>query len=360
MWVVRPARQSDFNALVSLAQTLGSGMTTFPPDRNALAAKLEIAVASFAGKIPIVDAQYLLVLEDQSIQQVIGVSAVYAQIGHPFGFFSYHSDRLVQHSPQIQLDLDCQTLSLSNAYTGITEIGTLAVRPEFRRTGAGRLLARARYLLIACFPDLFATRVIAEMRGWQNAEGQSPFWCAVGQRFFNMPFEEADMISATKGNEWIANLMPKFPIYVDLLPDEARAVIGKAHESSAIAMKMLLNEGFRYDNYVDVFDAGPQVVAITDRIKTIRDSFVRSCAVRSSDGCGSQHLLIANPNLEEFRIIDTIADVNEAAVVLDSSSLEALRCNDGSRVRLVPSDAKNNARTAAFQSRTLKIQENIS
>jgi arginine N-succinyltransferase len=165
MWIIRPARLDDLKALLELAESLGPGMTTLPADRKTLAGKLDATAASFAGQISGAEAQYLLVLEDSGAPGLMGVSAVYPKIGHPFGFFSYHVDRLVQHSSQIGFDLDCRILNLSNAYTGMTEIGTLAVRPTLRKTGAGRMLARARYLLMACFPHLFAGTVIAEIRG---------------------------------------------------------------------------------------------------------------------------------------------------------------------------------------------------
>ena len=225
MWIVRPVTVGDTDALYDLALALGPGMTTFPADRTTLAAKAQAAVLSFQGLASPEDAQFLMALEDSETGALLGVSAVYPRIGHPFGFFSYHVDRLVNHSPLIEFNLDCSILNLSNAYTGLTEIGTLAVRPDLRKGGAGRLLARARYLLMACFPKLFADRVIAEMRGWQDAGGNNPFWSAVGEKFFHMDFGQADSVSATKGAEFIANLMPKFPIYLDLLPQAARIAL---------------------------------------------------------------------------------------------------------------------------------------
>jgi arginine N-succinyltransferase len=334
MWIVRSVERRDVDALFKLADSLGPGMTTFPADRDALAAKAEAAVASFSGRATGAEAQFLMALEDAESGAILGVSAVYPRIGRPFGFFSYHVDRLVQHSQMLEFNLDCRVLNLSNAYTGLTEIGTLAVRGDARKGGAGRLLSRARFMLMACFADLFAERVIAEMRGWQSAEGVSPFWSAVGERFFRMDFPAADAISAVKGAEWIANLMPKFPIYLDLLPEEARESVGRPHAASAIAMQMLLKEGFRYENYVDVFDAGPQVVAPLERIGTVRAS--RNARLRVGDpGPEAQERLIAVARLEDFRLVRAFADEQENELLVAAEVAATLRVGSGDLVRHV-------------------------
>ena len=337
MWIIRPVVATDVDALFDLADKLGPGMTTFPANRDTLAQKVDATVASFKGQASPEDAQYLMALEETESSTLLGVSAVYPRIGHPFGFFSYHVDRLVNHSAPIGFNLDCTVLNLSNAYTGLTEIGTLAVHPDLRQGGAGRFLARARYMLMATFPHLFADRVIAEMRGWQDAHGQSPFWSAVGEKFFHMDFAQADSVSATKGAEFIANLMPKFPIYLDLLPAQARAAIGKAHDTSAIAMAMLMEEGFRFENYVDVFDAGPQVVAPLDRIKTIAESH-EAKVVAGSAGRFPSEQLIASSRLEDFRMIRETVGVKGATISLSREGIKALNCEPGDTVRHVAAD----------------------
>ncbi len=311
-------------------------MTTFPADPEVIAAKVETAAGSFSGTVRNADAQYLLVLEDLNSKAILGVSAVYPEIGQPFGFFSYHMDRLVQHAPSIAYHLDCAVLNLSNGYTGLTEIGTLAVDPDLRGSGAGKMLAKARYMLMACFPDLFSDRVIAEMRGWQDSDGSSPFWSAVGQRFFGLDFAEADALSAVQGAQFIANLMPKFPIYLDLLPDEARAVVGRPHDASAIAMNMLIKEGFRFENYVDVFDAGPQVIAPLTDIRTVAQSTVVPVAPPDEGGSDiGPDLLVCIPALQDFRLIRTPGRVEDGMLTIGKEGFDALDLDTGDHVRIV-------------------------
>jgi len=323
MWVVRPVRQSDHDALSELATALGPGMTTLPDDRDALGEKIEASIASFERRLSADHAQFFMVLEDPESGAVLGTAAVYPSIGRPYGFFSYHVNRLIHHSPAIDFGLDTEVLHLSNEYTGTTEIGTLAVAPGLRRGGAGRLLAQSRYMLMAAFPDLFADRVIAEMRGWQEPDGSNPFWSAVGERFFHMDFAKADRISAVNGAEFIADLMPKHPIYLGLLPESARAAVGRAHASSAIAMAMLIDEGFRYENCVDVFDAGPQVVAQRAKIRTVAQT---RTGLTAREGLGDQPSpgLIATQDLANFRVVRSAGSPDADTVALDAETLAAL------------------------------------
>ena len=336
--VVRPVRAGDVDALYELAEALGPGMTTLPADRDTIAGKLDASLKSFAGRLRPEDAQYLLALEDLDSGRVDGIAAVYPSVGAPHGFFSYKVSRLTRRSRQLDRRLDVELLTLANDYTGATEVGSLAVRPQLRGSGAGRLLARSRYMLIAAFPDLFAPRVMAEMRGWQDADGRSPFWDAVGARFFHMDFPTADRLSAVEGAEFIAELMPTHPIYADMLPEAARRAIGRPHASSAVAMAMLLEEGFRHEQLVDVFDAGPQVHVERDRIRTVSENrLVRAQAGRGREG---RPLLVSTTDLETFRVAQAFADAGDETLEAPDRVWRALGLTTGAAVRWAPSHAK--------------------
>src|SRR3546814_11818270 len=85
-----------------------------------------------------------------------------------------------------------------------------------------------------------------------------------------MNVQDADQFNAIHGNQFIADLMPKHPIYIAMLTDTARAAIGLPHPSGRAAMRMLENEGFGFDNYIDIFDGGPTMTARTDRVKAVQ------------------------------------------------------------------------------------------
>lgn len=336
-WVVRPCTPPDLDAMLELATALGSGMTTFPSDRAAIAEKIEASVASFAQTCPPESQQFLLVLEDLASGAILGTAGVYPKIGHPCGFYSYRRLREVRFSRELGVARAPEFLALSNDYTGATEVGTLAVAPGLRGSGAGRLLARSRYLLMAARPDLFASRVIAEMRGWQTTDNVSPFWEAVGRRFFDLEFPTADLLSATMGNAFIADLIPRHPICIDLLPPGVRDVIGRPHRGSAPAMAMLLAEGFRFDDMVDVFDAGPQVVANLSEIATVRSS---RPGIRKAASQAASHAacLVAHPMLDRFRVVVSQAVAKIDAILVPDSSAAALDVVEGDALLWAPLD----------------------
>ncbi len=331
--VVRPVAARDLPQMMTLIGALGSGMTTMPSNPDALAAKIDRSEQSFAGRAKS-DLQYVLVLEDDE-GRLLGASAVYPRIGDSHGFFSYKLTRLVQRSKLLERRADLELLTLNNDYTGATEVGSLAVAPSQRGSGAGRLMARARYMLMASFPHLFAETVIAEMRGWQDENSRSPFWDAIGARFFDLPFEEADRLSAVEGVGFIAELMPKHPIYTALLPDAARAAIGKPHRESAKAMAMLLAEDFRYDGHVDVFDGGPQIYIARDKIRTVMDSRP-VCIASNWRERPTVPLLLSNTQLEHFRVVESEGSVEDGAATVNDQTRRALGVQTGDMMRAAP------------------------
>lgn len=339
-WLVRPVRNEDVDAVYDLAAGLGPGMTTLPADRDALAEKIERSVASFGEAVPLLSSHYLLVLEELGTGAILGTAALYPNIGTPHGFFSYKRIRLVHRSQALAAGSDVELLMLANDYTGTTEIGTLAVRPQLKGTGAGRLLSRSRFMLVATRPELFSPVLMAEMRGWQDAQGTSPFWDAVGAHFFKMDFATADHVSAMRGADFIAELLPKHPVYIDLLPEGAREVIGRPHDSSAPAMAMLLREGFRYEGYVDVFDAGPQVHAARDQIDTVRQSRLGGAReISPALAPGAPSCLVCADDVAGFRAIATRAYLSDGELALDDRARRALGASRGQSLRWSPSPA---------------------
>lgn len=277
-------------------------MTTVPRDEKALRAKIDRSIASFEGQVSGPKAEYFMVMEDLSDGRLVGCAAVYPRVGTEFGFFSFRRLNHFKRSKELGLSIQLEALHLANEFTGKTEVGSLIVTPEWRGTGAGRALAKSRYLLIAQFPALFADRVFAEMRGYQEDGGRTLFWEAVGRRFFNMSFADADRLSATRGNEFIADMMPEYPIYLDLLPRQVVDTIGRPHPDSAPALAMLTAEGFAFDGCIDVFDAGPQVSAQPDQIVTVRESRLVSQNDRRKPEFNARSWVYSTQQLTEFEV----------------------------------------------------------
>ena len=268
---VRTARIGDLDALYDLAVSGGNGLTNLPPDRDALAAKLSASVdAVVSAEAREGGAAIMLIVESGG--RVVGTSCVFARVGATWPFYSYRLTRQANRSLAVAR-LQAQTLlNLANDFDGEAEVGGLFIDPVARGAALGALAARARYLLIATHREWFGRRVIAELRGWQDADGRSPVWEGIGRHFYDMDFHEADRTGALSGNQFIADLGPRYPLYVSLLPTAARAALGRPHDDGRAAYDMLAAEGFVAGDYVDIFDGGPTVVADIDNVRTVRQS----------------------------------------------------------------------------------------
>ena len=250
-----------------------------PEDEATLRDRLEVSGHSFSGAVAPLEAWYTLMLEDADTGRVEGVAGVKAAVGLRRPFFSFRVVTLTQFSSAIRTRFDHTALVLVNECSGWSEVGSLFLRPERRSGGAGRLLAQARYVLMAAEPQHFAEQVLAELRGWFDEDGSCPFWETVGCKFFRLPFDQADMASASTDGQFILDLAPRHPIYVELLPEAARTSVGRVHREGEPARVMLEREGFRYASLVDIFDAGPTVSARRDEIATVRNSHRRRARI---------------------------------------------------------------------------------
>jgi arginine N-succinyltransferase len=168
-------------------------------------------------------------LEESDTGDIDGIGSVKAAVGLKRPFFSYRVVNNASSSPSLNIRMEHQTLVLVNECTGWTEVGSLFLKADRRKGGAGRLLSQSRYMLIGAEPELFADTVLAELRGVFTPDGACPFWDHVAHKFFPMPFDQADMMTGSTDKQFILDLAPRHPIYVDLLPEPARAVIGKVH-----------------------------------------------------------------------------------------------------------------------------------
>jgi arginine N-succinyltransferase len=199
----------------------------------------------------------------------------------------------------------------------------------------GRLLSKARFLFIAEFRSLFSDKLIAEMRGVSDSRGLSPFWENLGRNFFKMEFSQADYLTGVGNKSFIAELMPKFPLYTCFLSDKARAVIGRVHPDTEPALRMLNAEGFAYQGYVDIFDAGPAIECETNKVRAIRDSQILVLSI-GTPGEDAQPYVIHNRKREGCRITASPARVASGTLVVDPVTARRLQLSAGAQVRAVP------------------------
>lgn len=331
----RTANVHDLEGIHHLAEVCGIGMTTLPKDINVLKKRLELACRSFYKTISQPSNEYyLFVLEDITNSRIIGTSAIEASLGTDCHFYSYKRSTHTQTCTSLNIQNDYEQLNLVTDNHGRSELCTLFLDPNFRHGGNGLLLSRSRFLFMSCFPERFQPTVIAEMRGASDENGQSPFWDAVGAHFFHMPFAEADRITSTN-KEFITTLMPKDPIYINLLPKTAQAVIGKIHPQTVAALTILLKEGFHHTPYVDIFDAGPTIEANRETIQTIRNSQVKTVN-EVIDSLAGDRYIISNTQPDFRATIGRVRmDEDDDFCTITRETAAVLAIKRGDKVRVV-------------------------
>ncbi|MBD3655949.1 MULTISPECIES: arginine N-succinyltransferase [Marinobacter] len=341
MLVIRPLQETDLDDLFRMAGSAGKGLTTLPADRGMLERKISHARDTFSQRCAPEAGLYLFALEDIALRRCVGISGIQARVGLDEVFYNYRLSVTVNASRELGVHVRTPTLHLTNDMTDTTEICSLLLADSHRGGGNGLLLSRCRFMFLDDFRKHFSDKVFAEMRGVSDGGGQSPLWDALGSKFFDMEFAEADRLSGLGNKSFIAELMPKYPIYLPMLPPSARAVIGLVHDNTVPALKMLQAEGFNFNGLVDIFDGGPVVEAFVHNIRTVRDGINRHVLVRHQpvnlQVPVEERVMVSNRSFRDFRVTTIPAQlIGPDTVSLPRNVADALGVESGDPVRLAP------------------------
>lgn len=337
MLVVRPISENDLDGLYELAAESTFGITTLTKDKKILEKKIRHSVESFSklGEPP--EGQtYLFILEDTENGKIAGTSAIESKVGGFKPFYSFRIETMDLQSKSLSKRKEVRVLHLHRDYNGPSALGTLYLRPDYRRSGVGRFLSLVRFIFMADFQNSFEPDVIAEMRGVIDEKGYSPFWEAVGRHFFEIDFPEADYLTGVD-KTFIEELMPPYPIYANLLPQSAQNVIGKTHPNTEPALNILYNEGFTFSHHVDIFEAGPLIHANIHSIRSIRQSQVLSVLDIIENlklGADAKDYIVSNQNAD-FKAIKTTLKMEKEGVILSEKDAKALNIKKGQSIRFV-------------------------
>lgn len=338
MLVIRPISSADFPALKKIAEESGHGFTSLPVNDQRLQQKIAHSEASFATAVEQAGQQgYLFVLEDTATGDIVGTTGIEAAVGLETPLYHFQQNTVMHHSVELSVLNQLKTLTLCNDYTGASEICTLFLRQSYRQGYTGRFLSKVRFLFMAEHPQRFSDIVIAEMRGAADDNGQPPFWCWLQKLFLTIDFPTADHLIGVGKKAFIAELMPRHPIYVGLLPEEAQQVIGQVHQQTKPALKMLQQEGFVHRGYVDLFDAGPTIEARLSQIHSVASSVKVPVRVVDKVEPG-QMLAISNTGTQGFRASfseQARFDEHDAVLLVQPELADALQLEDGDLARFI-------------------------
>ena len=333
MILVRTARLSDIDGVLELAKQAYPGMTTLPPERSVLEAKLLNSVNSIEKNLEDpTEETYFLVMEDSESNAIVGTAAIIASLGAKEDFYSYKLNKVTQSCRELDKRITFETLNLSNHFEGFAEVATLYLHKDYRKNGNGKLLARSRYLFMAQFRERFPDSVMADLRGYFDEHGRSPFWDAVGSHFFDMSFADADLYGGIHGNQFIADLMPKHPLYVNMLPQAAQEVIGMPNAKGKPALEMLKKEGFRWNGHVDIFDAAPSVDTKIDDIVSVKGSHLAE-VIGISEYEHDDSAMIASSDVNNFKTMLSTVSVEKGGVRIPLQTMKALNLELGDKDR---------------------------
>ncbi len=257
-FVIRSAHHTDLDDLFALSELMN--FINLPQDKKKLLEKLEHSKQSFSNPTasPLTN-EFIFVLENTSSREVIGASIIHGKHGTeevPHFYLTVGKEN--KYSSSLNTGFIHGTLKFGYTTDGHTEIGGLVLHPDYRgsQLKLGKALSFSRFLFIGLNKNLFTESIHVELMPPFDDNGNSPLWEAIGRRFLNMDYTDADKLSR-QNKEFIFSLFPSEVIYEALLPIEARDAIGKVNRATEPVKHMLTKAGFEYTHEVDPFDGGP-------------------------------------------------------------------------------------------------------
>ncbi|QQC65495.1 arginine/ornithine succinyltransferase subunit alpha [Paraburkholderia ginsengisoli] len=339
MLFVRPGRLADLDALEHMARTAQPVLHSLPHDRRALEARVALSEDSFRADVDFPGEEfYLFVLEDSESGKLMGTASIVAAAGYSDPFYAFRNDALIHASRELHVNRKIHALTMSHELTGKSRLAGYYIDPSLRGEPAAHLMSRARMMYIAANRRRFTPEVFSLLLGVTDENGVSPFWEAVGRKFFGRNFADIEIESGGRSRTFIAEVMPTYPIYVPLLPEAAQRVLGEPDSKALLAYEIHLEEGFETDRFIDIFDAGPVVTAQVDRSVCVTRNETR--VVRESGenvANGSTYLIAHNGADGEFRcVLGNLAEGKDAGASLPHAARAALGVEEGDAVRCVP------------------------
>ncbi|MFO0756903.1 MAG: arginine N-succinyltransferase [Byssovorax sp.] len=339
---IRAVLPGDEDQILRVARHLNS--VNLPHDRDSIHDIVDQSYKSFTGQIadPRLR-QYVFVLVDRQKDEIVGTSMIFAQLGRrgaPYIYFDVLSEE--KYSATIDRHFHHTVLRIGYSYNGPTEIGGLVLMPEHRLSTErlGTLLSYVRFLYLAAHHNLFQEEILAELLPPLETDGTSHLWEALGRKFTDMSYAEADLLSK-KNKEFIKALFPEGVIYASVLPPDAQAVIGKTGGQTKGVEKLLRRIGFRYAHRVDPFDGGPHFTARMDEITLVADTR-RSRADRPFvPGATDKKAILAveHPEAPFFRAVMTqVRDEGHRGHAIADDAWEILELHHSSPIIVLPID----------------------
>lgn len=316
MFRIRPVKKEDLEDLYDL-----SGLYTFinlPHDKELIERKINSSLRSFKQMSSDLSRDhYIFVLEDTDSNRVIGCSMIHARHGDEYEpHFYLKVGQENKFSQTINTGFIHGTLKLGYDTDGPTEIGGLILDPSYRGNPnkLGKVLSFCRFMYMGLNPHRFKDTIHSELMPPFDADGKSPLWEAIGRRFLNMEYHDADLLSR-KNKEFILSLFPSGTIYETLLPIEARNAVGKVGADTEPVKRMLESIGFKYTHEVDPFDGGPHYRCKLNDIKPVQT--IQEATIMQGE-CSTPIFFLVMTNKENFEVVCLKGEIKDGILTVEN------------------------------------------
>lgn len=341
MIIIRPITKQDTEAFITIAFTAGIGMTSMPKNRELLEKRVSDSEEAFAKAVDRPNGEsYLFVLEDSATGTIGGTCGILAKTGQQTPLSFYRIEKEEQQTGIESLTHLVPTLKVVHYQNYWSEICSLYLTPDFRHSGLGRLLSLSRFLFIASFPERFDRMIFAEMRGYLDTHHVCTFWEGIGRHFIDIPFETLMHYRDERVID-LSQALPHYPIYMELLPYQVQASIGKVHDHTQTALKMLLQEGFTLSSEVDIYDGGPKVEAALKEIRSVKESTVAQISSLSSSIPDPSLFIVTNNQLNFRACLSPLQEQSDGTVIIPADVADALKIGVRDRIRYVALERKD-------------------
>jgi arginine N-succinyltransferase len=326
MKVIRPISLQDAESFERMAFTSGPGITNLPKDAKLLQKRIQESLKAFQSPSnSIGDHFYIFVLEDFNSKEIEGTSGIRSRTGLKDPLCFYKQEKLKTPHSEISI------LRPISYFNGPSELIGLYLFPKSRKHGSGHLLSLSRLFFLAAFPQRFTTQIKAEIRGWIDEKYHCPFWEGIGRHFSDISLEEI-LKKIVHNRQLVSEILPDFPIYVPLLPQEVQNVIGITHPHTIPAQKMLEKEGFTLTGEIDIIDGGPVLSVNIQEIKSIVNSSLQIIKdIKPVDN--QKEKLISNERLD-FRACQAPLKLETDGIVINAETAKSLNVSIGDKVRI--------------------------
>lgn len=247
----RPVLVDDFLQIKRLTSLIGPGMGSAIklPDKK-LKTLLLYSSQCFTRIVKTPHNEfYLFVLQDINSCKLYGLCGIGASYNKGAGNYVFR--------------VNSDSLLLQKAFLNCSFFNSLFVDPDYRGAGLGNLLSNKRLEYIKNNKNRFHSTVIGEIRGLADTRSY-PFWTGLNLGDLT-PSDHNFLIQSGLEQEIVAKI-PKNKIPISELSISAQKAIKKIHTEAMPNLKMLLEIGFRYTEFVSISTGGPYVELKLDQI----------------------------------------------------------------------------------------------